>query len=99
MFLWLGFGFFGTAGILNYAVLSQSFPKHQAGRCNTALNLLVFVAAFIAQWLIGVIINLWPTSAAGGYSPIGCQVAFFMLIVCQLLAASWYFIASHSALE
>jgi MFS family permease len=37
------FGFFGTSGILPYAVLSQSFPSHLSGRVNTALNLLVFM--------------------------------------------------------
>jgi len=91
--LWLGFGFFGTAGILNYAVLSQSFPQHLSGRSNTALNLLVFVGAFSAQWLIGAILGLWPTSAAGGYSPTGYRFAFLLLIGCQALAAGWSFIS------
>jgi len=95
--LWLGFGFFGTAGILNYAALSQSFPQHLAGRCNTALNLLVFVAAFSAQWLIGAILGFWPTTAAGNYSPTGYRVAFLLLIGCQLLAAVWYFITCCSS--
>ncbi|MBW1636677.1 MAG: MFS transporter [Deltaproteobacteria bacterium] len=94
--LWLGFGFFGTAGILNYALLSQSFPQHLAGRSNTALNLLVFVGAFSAQWLIGAILGLWPTTAAGGYSPTGYRVAFLLLIGCQMLAAGWSFIVSRS---
>ena len=47
--LWILFGFFGTAGILPYAALSQSFPLHLSGRVNTALNLLVFVVAFGAS--------------------------------------------------
>ncbi|OEU47693.1 MAG: hypothetical protein BA862_03400 [Desulfobulbaceae bacterium S3730MH12] len=98
-FLWLGFGFFGTAGILPYAILSQSFPKHLTGRCNTALNLMVFVVAFSAQWLIGVIIGMWPTTAAGTYSPTGYQAAFLILIACQLLAAGWYFFSSPPSLD
>jgi len=89
--LWIGFGFFGTAGILHYAILSQSFAKHLTGRCNTALNLLVFVWAFSAQWLIGAIIGLWPVNEVGGYSATGYQAAFLLLIICQLLAAVWYF--------
>ncbi len=64
--LWILFGFFGTAAILPYAALSQSFPLHLSGRVNTALNLLVFVVAFAAQWGIGAIIGRWPTTAAGG---------------------------------
>ena len=53
--VWMLFGFFGTSGIISYAVLSQQFPAHLAGRANTALNLLVFVAAFLAQWGIGAV--------------------------------------------
>lgn len=93
--LWIGFGFLGTAAILPYAVLSQTFPPHLTGRCNTSLNLLVFVGAFSAQWLIGAIIGLWPTDAAGGYSPQGYRAAFLVLIVCQIVAALWYWLAGR----
>lgn len=84
------FGFFGTSGILPYAVLSQSFPGHLSGRVNTALNLLVFVAAFSAQWGIGVIIDQWPAAPSGGYSPAGYQAAFAVLFGLQLIAAAWF---------
>ena len=92
--LWLGFGFFGTACILPYAVLSQRFPAQLSGRCNTALNLLVFVAAFVAQWLIGAVIGLWPTTASGGYQPQGYTAAWVVLIAAQLLAVAWYFFSA-----
>ncbi len=91
--LWIGFGFFGTACILPYAVLAQVFPKHLTGRSNTTLNLLVFVCAFSAQWLIGAVIGLWPTDATGGYQPEGYRAAFLILIGCQLLAAGWFWFA------
>lgn len=91
--LWVGFGFFGTACILPYAVLSQIFPPQLAGRCNTSLNLLVFVGAFAAQWLTGAIIGLWPTNVSGGYSTAGYQAAFLVLIACQITAAGWYWLA------
>lgn len=93
--LWFCFGFFGTACILPYAVLSQVFPAHLAGRCNTSLNLLVFVSAFCCQWLIGAIIGLWPMSGGGGYSPTGYGVALLFLIGCQLIAALWYRLAAR----
>lgn len=91
--LWLLFGFFGTACILPYAVLSQSFPKHLSGRANTGLNLLVFVAAFAAQWVIGLIINLWPLNASGGYNASGYMTGFGLIMVLQLAAAIWYFLS------
>lgn len=91
--IWLLFGFFGTASILPYAVLSQTFPLRLSGRVTTALNVLVFVSAFAAQWGIGVVINMWPETAAGGYAPEGYRAGFGMLLVLQLTAAIWYVVA------
>ena len=86
--LWMLFGFFGTAGTLNYAILTQAFPPALAGRVNTALNLLVFVAAFAGQWGMGVIINRWP-AAGGGYAEPGYQLAFGLALAGQLLTWLW----------
>lgn len=91
--LFLLFSFFGTAGILPYAVFSQTFPRQLAGRAITGLNVLVFVAAFAAQWGIGAIIGLWPQTADGGYAPIGYQAGFAIMVIIQLLAAGWYFLS------
>jgi len=88
--VWMAFGFFGTAGIVPYAALSQAFPAHLAGRVNTALNLLVFVMAFVAQWAIGAVIDLWPQTADGGYAAQGYQVAFAVMLALQVLALAWY---------
>jgi predicted MFS family arabinose efflux permease len=92
--LWLLFGFFGTASILPYAVLSQSFSRHLSGRANTGLNVLVFTAAFAAQWIIGLIINLWPQSVSGGYNVAGYSTSFGLIMTLQLAAAGWYFFSS-----
>ncbi len=88
------FGFFGTSGILPYAVLSQSFPSHLSGRVNTALNLLVFLSAFLAQWGIGAIIGQWMVTESGGYSPMGYRAAFVVLLGLQLLTFFWFLFTS-----
>lgn len=85
---WIMFGFFGTGSILYYAALSQQFPKQIAGRVNTALNLLVFVGAFLLQWGIGVVIDYW--SAGEAFSVTGYRVAFTVLVALQGLALLWY---------
>jgi len=82
--LWTGYGFLGTTGILSYAALSQSFPKNLTGRVNTTLNLLVFVAAFAAQWGMGAIINLWQLSP-GVYAVSGYRLAFGIMLGGQVL--------------
>jgi hypothetical protein len=89
--LFLLFGFFGASCILPYAVFSQSFPRQLAGRANTGLNVLAFIAAFAAQWAIGVIIGLWPQTDTGGYPPAGYQAGFGLILTFQLIAAGWYF--------
>jgi len=88
--LWTLFGFFGTAGIVPYAALSQSFPAALSGRVTTALNLLVFVAAFAGQWGIGVIIGLWENGADGRFAPAGYQAAFAVVLGFQLLGLVWF---------
>ncbi len=87
--LWLLFGFFGTAGILPFAVLPQLFPAGLAGRVITSINLLIFLAAFGAQWGIGAIINLWDKTADGGYAVLGFEASFAAILGLQVLSLIW----------
>jgi predicted MFS family arabinose efflux permease len=89
--LWVAFGLSGTSGSLTFSILSQSFPASMTGRANTALNLLVFLAAFACQWAFGAIVNLWPAEP-GRYHPDGYSAAFATLLVLQLLGFGWLLI-------
>jgi len=86
--IWVGYGLFGTVGSLSYAVLSYAFPRHLAGRVSTALNALVFGWAFVVQWAIGGIIQLWPV-LDGGYHVGGYRAAFGVFLALQVLAFGW----------
>ena len=88
--LWFGFSFFGTTGIVLYAVLSQHFAKHLGGRVNTAINLLVFISTFCLQTISGQIINLWQTTASGGYQPVAYKAAFGLFLALQICAYLWF---------
>jgi len=83
-------GFFASAGSLNYAIVSQHFPRDLAGRANTAHNVLVFVTAFIVQWGIGGILRAWEDTTTHQYDPTGYQVAFLVVAVLQLTALAWF---------
>ena len=83
--------FLGAGSTVNYAVISQHFGSQLAGRANTALNLLVFVASFLMQWLVGVVIGLWEDPLTQEYAPVGYRVAFGGLALLLALALAWFF--------
>jgi len=88
--LWWGLsGFFGTSGVLMYAYLSQSIPKALVGRVNTSLNLCVFVCAFAGQWGLGMLIDQWPTNAAGVYPQVAYFNAWAWVLGLQGLSLCW----------
>jgi hypothetical protein len=68
-----------------------------SGRANTAMNLVLFLFAFGAQYAIGAIIDLFPPDATGGYAPAGYQAGFGVFFLAQLLALAWY-LAGHRSL-
>lgn len=61
----MGFSFFGTSTTMNYAIVAQSVSPELAGRVSSSFNLVVFVLAFVLQWLMGEILNLWPATGQG----------------------------------
>ncbi len=91
--VWLMYGFLGTAGIIAYAALTQQFELRLSGRVTTGVNLLVFVAAFAAQWVIGVIIELWPVASDGAYQKAGFIYGFGLMLTLQAASLIWYVIA------
>ena len=90
--VWMLFGFFGTSGILCYADLSQRFASRLAGRVNTGLNLLVFIVAFTAQWGIGAVIDIWPSTRTG-YAVVGYQAGFGLMLGLQSMAVVWFLLS------
>lgn len=87
--IWFLFGFLGTAGTVNFAILAQAFPVAMAGRAITTLNLLIFVATFGVQWGMGAVVNRFPASA-GHYAAEGYALAFGAAAVAQAGALLWF---------
>jgi hypothetical protein len=79
----------GSGTILSYAILAEYFPKEIAGRANGALNLFHFGAAFVIQYIIGVVLAQWP-SQEGHYPAIAYQVAFGLNLCLQTAALAWF---------
>lgn len=87
--LWFVFGAAGTTGVVVFSVIALVFPPELAGRASTALNLMIFGAAFALQWGMGEVINLWPVAADGAYSVMGYRAAFGVALALQAAAFIW----------
>jgi predicted MFS family arabinose efflux permease len=94
--MWVVFGMTGQVAVLAYPWLSSYFGVALSGRANTAVNLLLFLTAFGAQYAIGAIIDLFPPTESGGYEPRGYQVGFGVFFIAQLLALLWYVLNRRS---
>jgi predicted MFS family arabinose efflux permease len=94
--MWVVFGMTGQAAVLAYPWLSSHFGAAQSGRATTAMNLVLFLFAFGAQYAIGAIIDLFPTGPTGGYDPRGYQVGFGVFVAAQVLALLWYLLGRRS---
>ena len=62
---WLALAVCNTVFVPIHSRVGMSFPGHLAGRALTAYNLLIFVAAFAVQSLLGVVVD-WLLSAGWG---------------------------------
>ncbi len=87
---WMAFGLFGVAPIICYGWLTEHFAKYLAGRVVAALIVLVFTAAFLLQYTIGAVIELWPATGDGSYAREGYQAAFVFVLVLEIPALVWF---------
>lgn len=96
---WLVFGMTGQLAILAYPWLSSYYGTALSGRANTAMNLLIFMTAFVAQYFIGVVIETFPTNADGGYAVEGYQLSFGLCLAAQMIGLTWYFLGLSKLLS
>jgi MFS family permease len=90
---WLFVAAFGQVAVLAFPWFAAHIGKELAGRANATINFTMFVAAFASQYLVGIIIGLFPASGTG-YSPQGYSWAIGIFLAAQLLAYGWYLAAS-----
>jgi predicted MFS family arabinose efflux permease len=93
--LWIVMALCTSGPIAMFAVLSQRFPPELAGRTNTALNVLAFLAGFLVQSGIGFLLDRFPVSADGGYDPGGHRLALGIIVLIQVAAFAWFFLSAR----
>lgn len=84
--LWFCFGLCGAAGPAGYTAISQRFGPDLAARVATAINAAMLTLVFLLQNAIGWILDLWPSTAAGGWAATGYAWAFAMTLMLQFIA-------------
>jgi MFS family permease len=92
---WGLYSFGANALVLAFSVLARHFPPALTGRVTTALNLLAFGSAFLLQWGIGGVLNLWPV-AEGRYDAAGYYCAWLALFAAQAAALAWMLVETRA---
>ncbi|MDX2158869.1 MAG: MFS transporter [Hyphomicrobiaceae bacterium] len=91
---WAGFTMTGHTAVLAYPWLASYFGAARSGRSNTAANFMMFGTAFLVQYAVGWVIDLYPPTASGGYDPAGYKAAFGAVLGLEVLALIWYLVNS-----
>lgn len=86
----LGMGLLANINLLSYPLLAQNFPADLMGRVNTALNLFVFLGAFVLQYAVGAMVGLFEPVAPSTYPPLAYQIAFAVMVIVQVASWIWF---------
>lgn len=90
--LWFGWSlwpFLASVGPVGYTLVSARFPGSETGRVSTAINAVMLAVVFAEQQGIGLILDLWPRTAAGGWDPRGYAVALGLSALLQAAGLAW----------
>ncbi len=86
---WFIYGYFAQVTLVYYAIIAQYFGPQLSGRAITAINIFIFLFAFLVQYLFGLVVQLWSKDVGLTHSIIAYKVAFSGLIVLECLAFLW----------
>jgi predicted MFS family arabinose efflux permease len=89
---WLTLAAVGQAAILAFPWFASHVGEGLAGRANATINFSMFVAAFAAQYVIGLILGLYSGSQTS-YDPKGYAMATGTFLALQAAALLWYLFA------
>jgi predicted MFS family arabinose efflux permease len=90
--LWLGWALWpalASVGPVGYTLVSARFPGSETGRVSTTINAVMLAVVFAEQQGIGLILDLWPRTAAGGWDPRGYAAALLVSASFQVAGLLW----------
>lgn len=83
------------AVVLMQTQTATAFPRHLAGRILTTFNLVTFSGAFMVQWGIGLLVDLF--MAQGNPRDVSLTRAFLCLAVMQTASVLWFMLRRPAA--
>lgn len=90
---WVMFGIFANSIIFSYPVLASRLPVAYSGRANTSVNFVSFTGAFLGQYVIGWVMDLFPRQPGGGYAGAAYDYAFGGILALEILGLLWFLYA------
>ncbi len=94
---WVAFGIFANGVIFCYPILAARLPLAYSGRANTSANFVSFTGAFLGQYLIGWVMDIFPRQQGGGYAASAYDYAFGGLLALEILGLLWFLYAHRRA--
>jgi sugar phosphate permease len=94
---WIAFGVFANGVIFCYPILAGRLPMAFSGRANTSANFVSFLGAFLGQYAIGWVMDLFPRQPGGGYAIAAYDYAFGGLLALEILGLLWFLYANRRA--
>ncbi len=76
-----------TMTMIAFPIIGRLFEAEESGRVFALLNFVIFLAAFIVQWLFGVLLDFYPT-AGGRFSPAGYKAGLCAILLLNIAAVA-----------
>lgn len=87
---WAVMGFTGNVGALAYPLLIRRFPSSVSARVISVLAMFNFGLAFVVQFLLGWILDLWGQAAGGSYPALAFSVGIGFFLGLQAMTFVWF---------
>ncbi len=95
--IWFVYGYFAQVALVNFAVIEQHFGPELSGRATTSVNMLIFLFAFLVQYLFGLVVHLWAQSSGVDHPIIAYKVAFSVVIALESAALAWFIVSGRTS--
>lgn len=87
---WAVMGFTGNIGALGFPLISRRFPSTASARAMSVLAASNFALAFLVQFSLGWVLDLWGRDATGAYPAEAYSVAIGALLGLMTLTFLWF---------